>query len=70
MFDNMGVDEIKKIIAEVKSLELYDRILFEASGSINESNIGEYCEAGVDIISMGMLTHSIKAFGTSLKITK
>lgn len=43
-------------------------ILFEASGNINEKNILEYSETGVDIISLGFLTHSARAFDMSLEI--
>ena len=43
-------------------------ILFEASGNINEKNILEYSKTGVDVISLGFLTHSVKAFDMSLDI--
>jgi len=43
-------------------------ILFEASGNINEKNIKEYVYTGVDVISLGLLTHSAKAFDLSLEI--
>ena len=45
-------------------------ILFEASGNINEKNILEYRKTGVDVISLGFLTHSVKAFDLSLEIKK
>ena len=38
----------------------------ESSGSINEENILEYAKCGVDYISLGALTHSIKNFDISL----
>ena len=43
-------------------------ILFEASGNINEKNILKYGKTGVDVISLGFLTHSAKAFDMSLDI--
>ena len=38
----------------------------ESSGGINEENILEYAKCGVDYISLGALTHSIKNFDISL----
>ena len=40
----------------------------EASGGINESNIRKYALTGVDFISVGALTHSVKSLDLSLKI--
>ena len=45
-----------------------NKILFEASGGINQSNIGSYCNTGVDIVSLGFLTHSPKVLNMSLII--
>jgi len=42
--------------------------LFEASGGINQSNIEEYSKTGADIISVGSITHSPKAFDMSLQV--
>ena len=39
----------------------------ESSGNINELNIVKYAEAGVDFISVGALTHTLKNFDMSLK---
>jgi nicotinate-nucleotide pyrophosphorylase (carboxylating) len=46
------------------------RVLTEASGGINASNIVAYAEAGVDFISMGALTHQIASLDMSLKAIK
>ena len=43
-------------------------ILFEASGGVNKGNIKEYSKTGVDIVSLGMLTHSAKTLNISLEI--
>jgi nicotinate-nucleotide pyrophosphorylase (carboxylating) len=40
----------------------------EASGGINENNLREYAETGVDFISLGALTHSAGSLDLSLKI--
>jgi nicotinate-nucleotide pyrophosphorylase (carboxylating) len=43
-------------------------VLFEASGGITPNNIEEYSKTGVDIVSLGFLTHSVKAFNISMEI--
>ena len=44
------------------------RAKLEASGNITLENIREVAETGVDIISLGALTHSVKCFDISMKI--
>ena len=44
------------------------KALLEASGNVTEDRLREIAETGVDIISMGAITHSVKAFDISLKI--
>ncbi len=46
------------------------KALFEASGNVTENNIRQVAETGVDIISVGALTHSVKAFDISMRIAK
>src|ERR1700687_452605 len=63
MFDNMDLDEMKEGLALVKG-----RAMTEASGGINESTISARAETGVDVISVGDLTHSITAVDISLDV--
>lgn len=63
MFDNMELQEMKDGLILTKG-----RAMTEASGGINESNIVPIAEAGVDIISVGDLTHSVKAVDISLDV--
>ena len=65
MLDNMSTDEMKKAVEVING-----RALSEASGGITEQNIAEIAACGVDIISLGALTHSAKALDISLKIKK
>jgi nicotinate-nucleotide pyrophosphorylase (carboxylating) len=44
------------------------KALLEASGGINLSNVREYAESGVDLISIGALTHSAPAIDVSLEV--
>lgn len=62
MLDNMDFDTMS---AAVKLIE--GRFLTEASGGITEDNLVQVAESGVDFISMGALTHSVKSMDISLK---
>jgi nicotinate-nucleotide pyrophosphorylase (carboxylating) len=68
MFDNMEPKQIKEIIYDLKKNGFYDHVLLEASGGINLKNIKEYAASGVDVISLGYLTHSAKALDLSQEI--
>jgi len=63
MFDNMDLGEIKEGLKLTKG-----RGMTEASGGINESTIVPIAETGVNIISVGDLTHSITAIDLSLDV--
>lgn len=68
MFDNMTPSDIKAALDEMKKEDLYEKLLFEASGGINEENVVEYAKTGVDIISMGELTNGVASLDMSMKI--
>ena len=63
LLDNMTPAEIVRCKQEVNG-----RALLEASGGIRRENLEEYCQTGVDVISVGALTHSVPAKDLSLKI--
>ena len=63
MLDNMTPAEIKKALKLVNK-----QAICEASGGITKNNLEEYCKTGVDVISMGALTHSVIAKDISLLI--
>ncbi len=67
MFDNMPPAGIKTAIERLRR-EVNRNLTFEASGGINASNILEYARSGVDILSLGCLTHSPKSLNMSLEI--
>lgn len=62
MLDNMNSDDMKKAIWLING-----RYRTEASGGITEETIRIVAESGVDFISVGALTHSIKSLDLSLK---
>jgi nicotinate-nucleotide pyrophosphorylase (carboxylating) len=62
MLDNFTPDEIRAILPEIGN-----QAETEASGGITEATIRSYAETGVDYISVGALTHSVKSLDLSLK---
>ncbi|MFC2060841.1 carboxylating nicotinate-nucleotide diphosphorylase [Chloroflexota bacterium] len=63
MLDNMSPEEMKQVVGLVPS-----GVKFEASGGITLKNIRAAAETGVDIISIGALTHSPKALDISIEL--
>ncbi len=68
MLDNFTPSQIKKAILTLKNQKLRNTVLLEASGGINEKNIVTYGKTGVDIISVGSITNSVKGIDMSLEI--
>lgn len=65
MLDNMDLPTMKKAVELTAG-----RAKLEASGNITEENIAQVAATGVDIISLGALTHSVKCFDISMKIKR
>jgi nicotinate-nucleotide pyrophosphorylase (carboxylating) len=70
MLDNFSPEQIKDAVALLKKSGFSGKALLEASGGITSENLLEYAAAGVDLISLGELTHSVKALDISLEIVK
>jgi nicotinate-nucleotide pyrophosphorylase (carboxylating) len=69
LLDNMPPDLVRQAIQIIREREPDEtRTLTEASGGINLANVRDYAEAGVDLISIGALTHSAPAVDISFKI--
>lgn len=68
MLDNMSGEEVKDVIDELESIGIRQNSLIEVSGGITEENILDYVEYGVDIISIGALTHSSRSLNFSLRM--
>ncbi|WP_405305815.1 carboxylating nicotinate-nucleotide diphosphorylase [Methanobrevibacter sp.] len=68
MLDNMSGEEVKEVIDELIRLNIRQNSLIEVSGGITKENILDYVEYGVDIISIGALTHSSRSLNFSLRI--
>lgn len=70
MLDNFSPKQIKAAVELLKKAGFFGKILLEASGGITAGNLLDYAAAQVDIISMGELTHSVRALDVSLEITR
>jgi nicotinate-nucleotide pyrophosphorylase (carboxylating) len=68
LLDNMDAARLRKAVSLARRLK--PRIILEASGGIRLENVREIGETGVDIISVGLLTHSAKASDLSLRVLK
>lgn len=68
MFDNMTAGKINESINALTEKGLRKGIILEASGGISLENIAEYASTGVDVISIGALTHSSRWLDISLTI--
>ena len=65
MLDNMSNDAMREAVQIIGG-----RAKTEASGGITLENLAEVAKTGVDIISLGALTHSVHAFDISMKMKK
>jgi nicotinate-nucleotide pyrophosphorylase (carboxylating) len=65
MLDNMSIHDMKEAVKIAKG-----KVMLEASGNVTLDNVREIAETGVDLISVGALTHSAVSVDISLKIVK
>ncbi|MCL1918018.1 MAG: carboxylating nicotinate-nucleotide diphosphorylase [Peptococcaceae bacterium] len=63
MLDNMNLEDMREAVSYIAG-----RALVEASGGIDEDSIADVAETGVDVISLGCLTHSVQAMDFSLVV--
>jgi len=68
MLDNFSIEQVKDAVGLLKKAGFLGKVILEASGGITAENIMDYAMAKVDIISMGEITHSVKALDISLEI--
>jgi len=67
LLDNFGIDLLSDAVAFSK--ENYPMVILEASGNVGLHNVAQIAETGVDYISIGELTHSVKALDLSMTIS-
>ena len=68
LLDNMTPQEVKKSVRLLEARKLRDRLLVEVSGGITRENLAGYVQTGVDVISVGSITHSSNAIDMSLEL--
>jgi nicotinate-nucleotide pyrophosphorylase (carboxylating) len=68
LLDNMTPREARNSVSLLIGKSLRDRVLVEASGGITKENLASYAKTGVDVISVGAITHSASAIDMSLEI--
>ena len=68
MLDNMSPEMVRDAVALRKNGNMEEKVLFEVSGGINEDNIENYAKTGIEIISIGAITGSVRPIDFSLEI--
>lgn len=69
LLDNMPTQEMSRMVKLIRNWDSgKNPVIIEASGNIDESNVHEVASTGVDVISSGALTHSVKAMDITLQI--
>ncbi len=70
LLDNMDLDTMREAVAIAQALAPSGTrgVPLEASGNVTRARLKDIAETGVDFISAGALTHSVKAFDLSMKI--
>ena len=68
MFDNMAPLEMRRCLTELEERGLRKGFIYEASGGITPENAADYAASGVDVISLGALTHSVRSLDVKLEI--
>ena len=68
LLDNMNPGRVRETLAGLKRTGLRERVTIEVSGGIDEITLPEYATIGIDIISIGALTHTVKNFSVTLEV--
>lgn len=70
LLDNMSPVMTASTVAALRAEGLWDHVLIEASGNIDTESIVAYAASGVDAISVGALTHSVRALDLHQKVLR
>ena len=68
MLDNFSPAQIEKTITTLQKKKLRNKVKLEASGGIDSKNIAAFAKTGVDMISVGSITNSVKGLDLSLEV--
>lgn len=70
MLDNMTIEEAEETMRELVNKNLRQNVFIEISGGVTQANLVSYARLEPDIISLGSLTHSVKAIDMSLEVVE
>lgn len=70
MLDNLTPKQVRSVVDALKKKGLRKKVMIEVSGGVTHKNVKQYASADIDMISIGSLTHSVKAVDMSLAITE
>jgi nicotinate-nucleotide pyrophosphorylase (carboxylating) len=70
MLDNFSPTQVEEAVKILKKAGFYGKVVLEASGGITADNVLDFASKGVDILSLGEITHSVKSLNISLEIIK
>jgi nicotinate-nucleotide pyrophosphorylase (carboxylating) len=68
LVDNAPPNIVRRVVEALKQNGMRGKVLVEASGRVTSRNITDYARSGVDVVSVGSLTHSPTALDMSLEI--
>ena len=68
MLDNLTVRQVQTIVGALRKKGLRDAVTIEVSGGVTHENAKRNASADIDVISIGSITHSVKAIDMSLEI--
>ena len=68
MLDNFTPEQVAAALKALEDGGLRGRVKVEASGRINEENVALYARTGVDMISSGAITSSVRGIDFSLEV--
>jgi nicotinate-nucleotide pyrophosphorylase (carboxylating) len=70
MLDNMSIDDMNSTMKILEERGYREKAMVEASGNVDMENIADVVAIGVDVVSIGSLTHSVKALDLTLEFDK
>jgi len=68
LLDNMSPSQVRTAVEILRAVGLRDNVILEVSGGVDENTIQTYASCGIDTISMGALTHTVRNFSVTLEI--
>jgi nicotinate-nucleotide pyrophosphorylase (carboxylating) len=70
LLDNMTPDAVRETVGALVGRGLRERVILEVSGGVAGGDLAGYAATGIDVISMGALTHTVRNFDVSLDVLK